>query len=177
MTKQKYTMFAVATILLLGSSFSFSQANAQSDGIYVTKKLTNFTEPGFVSASLLVCAGNESLSNPEIVVFSDIESKILALNGNVQANQCRGETILIETNDLSSITADFISLSQPLLVDEFPYVLEQEEFNPISGVKNTLTIPYWFSDTMSWYLDGVVSETELTSGMKYLYEENIISFV
>ena len=173
MIRQHFPVLAVLTTLILGSTFYFSQAEAQTDGVFVTKKFTSLTEPGSVSASLLVCAGNQPLSYPEIIVTSDTESKILTLNGNVKENICRGETVLIKTNDLSSITADFISYSEPLFANEIPSVLKQETI-PIPGSKNIMTIPYWFSDTMSWYLDGVVSGEELTSAMKYLLDERII---
>jgi len=176
MIKNHYSIFAVVTILVLGSTFFFSQTHAEmeSEGVYVTKKFTSISEPGFVSASLLICAGNEPLAYPEIVVTSDVDSKILTLNGNVKENICRGETVLIETTNLSSIKAELISHSELLFIDGFPSASKQELANPGVGVKNVITIPYWFSDTMSWYLDGVVSEKELTSAMKYLLDERII---
>lgn len=167
--KNPYAMFAVLTILLFGSTFLFSQVNAlEEKNIFVTKKFVSVDKPNLVSSSLLICAGNESLSNPEILVTSDTEAKILIFNGNIKEDSCRGATVLIDTNNFSSISAEFISYSDPFLVDDYAFDMKDDFVHPNLGPKNILDIPDWFEDPVRWYADGIVSEQEITHAIDYL---------
>lgn len=178
MIKIHYPIFAILAIFLLGSTFYFLQANAQDEkkGVFVSKILTDHLEPGVASASILICADDVPLSHPEIVVTSDVESRILTFNGNVQENLCRGETVLIRANNLSSISAYSTNFSNPLFIDGF-LSSSQQDITPISITQNVLNTPIWFSNTMNWYLDGKISEKELTLAAEYLIEEKIILFI
>ena len=94
-------------VVVFGLSFSImSSVHAEVVGAHVTKIITKYTESGYASAAILVCAGNTQLSNPQIEVSSEKEIKSTVMIGDVPKNTCQGETIMIQTSDLSSITAE-----------------------------------------------------------------------
>lgn len=66
----------------------------------------------------MICAGNVSLSYPEIIVSSEQETKTIVYEGDVPRNTCLGETVTIQTNNLSSITAALMTSSRPVSLDE-----------------------------------------------------------
>ena len=91
--------------------------NAEVTGAHISKIITDYIEPGHASVSILVCAGNSTLSNPEILVSSEKESKSLVLQRVIPANTCVGETAKIQTNNLSSLTATLSSTKGPIMLD------------------------------------------------------------
>lgn len=105
-------------IIASGLIMSVPLASAETVGAHVSKVITEHTEPGHASAAILICAGNDPLSYPEIMVSSEQETKTVVYAGDVPKNTCLGKTVSIQTNDLSSITAALMTSSGPVTLDE-----------------------------------------------------------
>ena len=107
----------LAIFMVTVGLIAVSPAHAEVVGAHVSKIFPDHTESGFASAAILVCAGNTSLSYPEIIVSSDKETKSVILQRDVPENTCLGETVRIQANDLSSITATLQSSTGPIAID------------------------------------------------------------
>ena len=111
---------ALTTIVIIASGLMMSVplASAETVGAHVSKVITNYTDPGYASAAILICAGNDPLSYPEIIVSSEQETRTVVYEGDVPKNTCLGKTVRIQTNDLSSITAALMTSTGPISIDE-----------------------------------------------------------
>ena len=105
-------------ILIAGIISAAPLAYAETVGAHVSKVITDHTEPGYASAAVLICAGNNPLSYPEIVVKSEQETRNVVYQGDIPRNTCLGETVKIKTNNLSSITAALKTSAGPVTLDE-----------------------------------------------------------
>lgn len=128
----KKILFLALSVLIFSSIVSSDFVNAETEGAFVSKIITDYTESGYVSAAILICAGNEVLRYPEIMISSDNDSKTLTVNGAVRENTCRGETVSIKADDLSSITATLLSPKDPILIDNVQRSSEKTYFQGIS---------------------------------------------
>ena len=108
----------ILLILIAGILSAVPLAYAETVGAHVSKVITNHTEPGYASAAVLICAGNNPLSYPEIIVSSEQETRNVVYQGDIPRNTCLGETVKIKTNNLSSITAALKTSSGPITLDE-----------------------------------------------------------
>ncbi|AFS80260.1 hypothetical protein NKOR_01770 [Candidatus Nitrosopumilus koreensis AR1] len=180
-------LLAVITIIASGLIISVPLASSETVGAHVSKVLTDHTEPGYASAAILICAGNDPLSYPEIIVSSEQETKIVVYEGDVPANTCLGETVTIKTNNLSSITASLATSSGPIMLDEptrdvtgmnvlkgmssdGKIMLEVSSSAPISG--STSQIKVDFVDVLGNSIQHVNYDITVTQNDEIVLEES-----
>lgn len=111
-------LLAVIIMITSGLLLSVPLASSEIMGAHVSKILTDRTESGHALASILICAGNNSLSYPEIIVSSEQETRTVVYEGDIPENTCLGDTVSIKTNNLSSITAELVTSTGPIMLDE-----------------------------------------------------------
>ncbi|MFB5606494.1 MAG: hypothetical protein ACE5RI_01170 [Candidatus Nitrosomaritimum yanchengensis] len=181
----KKTLFAILALLISSSLISSNFANAETEGVYVSKIITEYTKPGYVSAAILICAGNDLLRSPEFLVTSDNDSKTITLNGDVRENICRGETVSIKADDLSSITASLVSPTDPILIDDVSKISDRTYFQgvsvdgkaivkvsssiPMEGKSSTIEIE--FLDPFSNFLKNVQYDISVLQDEKIILEQ------
>lgn len=186
----KKILILTLSILISSSLLSTNFAHAETEGVHVSKIITEYREPGYVSAAILICAGNDPLNYPEIMITSDNDSKTITVNGVVRENICRGETVSIKVDDLSSITATLVSPTNPILIDDINEISEKTDFQgmsvdgkvivkvsssiPNSG--NSSTIEIEFLDPFSNSLNNVLYDVSiLQDGIVVLEQKNVRS--
>ena len=181
----KKILFVTLSILISSSLFSTNFTFAETEGVHVSKIITEYTEPGYVSAAILICAGNDPLNHPEIMLISDNDSKKITVNGVVRENICRGETVPIKADDLSSITATLVSPTDPILIDDVNRITEKTYFQGISVDGKTMVtvtsstpivgepsiIEIEFLDPLSNPVNNVIYDISIMQDKKVVFEQ------
>ena len=117
---KNFSLYASTTILLftIVVSFALDDVSAATVGAHVTKINTDLTESDEAAVAYEVCAGNNHLVFPQILVYSDKESKLITMDRDVEPNTCHGGTTILETENYSSITAFLVTDTPDISIDE-----------------------------------------------------------
>ncbi|WP_238535956.1 PEFG-CTERM sorting domain-containing protein [Candidatus Nitrosopumilus koreensis] len=104
--------------------FVLDDAFAATVGAHVTKINTDFTEAGEAAVAYEVCSGNNHLTFPQILVYSDMESKLITMDRDIEPNVCQGGATILEAENFSSITALLVTDIPDISIDEKTRQLE-----------------------------------------------------
>jgi len=111
-----------------------------------------------------ICAGNEKLTTPQIVVFSDIAETPTTFSGTVLApKSCVEHDLTIDAKNKDSIGVQFVSS-----VDKNTTTNSSDEENAIKK------IPDWIKTIFKFYVEGQISENDMIEALQFLIKEGII---
>ena len=176
--KQILTIAFLITLSVALLSLPVNDIYAATVGAHVTKINTDFTEPGEAAVSFEVCSGNNQIVFPQIMVFSDKESKIITLDRDVEPNTCHGGTTILKADSLSSITATLVTETPDIAIDDETLHLESARL-AISGMSNDGQVLVEVTSTMpqeNMPLDMTIRFTdELDNPIKHVnYDLSVI---
>lgn len=124
------------------------------DGIL--RKENALTEQWLVQFKL--CAGEKTLSTPEIRIKTDVEDVTIKLKKIINAGSCGYSDIYdVKAIDPQSIEASFFGAYSETSLNE-----------------NAKKIPEWIKNVFRFYVEGQISENDMIEALQFLIKEGII---
>lgn len=114
--------------------------------------------PARWNTNLKICAGKMALTNPIILVKSDIETVQITLPKSISAESCARQQFQVKAKEPNTIQATFVELTE-----EKNIIKEKDQ-----------KIPEWVRNIFVWYAQKQIGEDDLIQALQFLIKEGIL---
>ena len=124
-----------------------------------------------------VCAGNEKLTTPQIIAFSDVEETPVAISNTVLGpKSCTEHDLTINAKDKKSIDVKFVSFADNNANESSDEVAQLKK--EIEKLKEDIAkkdeVPTWIKNNAKWWANNQISDSDFTQGLEFLIKEGTI---